>query len=300
MSVGHRTLYQFAACMTYLLVASGGIVCITDASQGCPDWPICHGRLIPPARMDSILEWSHRVSAALTLPVILAALAVGWRRYRSVTWLWRPLAGAVVGIIVVSAFGAVAVLWGLSRIPAAIDLGTALLTLGLMVTTAAVASVRHAGKHRPGGGLSLNAPLVRHALLATLAVFAVQVGGILVARDGSLVRCLGWPGLALGFGPGDLLGTLALVRVLVSLLAGVLVITLALRALRAGGLDPVLRRSAIIAGVLVPGALAAAALTPSPDAGVVMPIVSLLVSEALLCFCVATTVRAAALDSSSA
>ena len=75
-SSAHRILYRIAATMTYLLVVSGGVVCITDASQGCPDWPICHGRLIPPAQMDSVLEWSHRLTAGLTLPVLMAALVV--------------------------------------------------------------------------------------------------------------------------------------------------------------------------------------------------------------------------------
>lgn len=287
-SDGHRVLYQVAAVMTYLLVISGGVVCITDASQGCPDWPICHGRLIPPARLDSVLEWSHRLIAGLTLPVLLAALVIGWRRYRRMAWLWRPLAAAAVGILAVSAFGAIAVLAGLSRGWAAVDLGCALITLGLMVVTARVAWVAGPG---PGGGLSLSAPLARHALLAAVSVFAVQVSGVLVAPTESLIRCLGWAWFA-GHGP-DLLGTLGLARAGLGVAVTVAVISLAWRArgseAAAAGVWPLAAVAAVLALLLN----LAMALTPSPDAGVLMPLAALALSAGLWATLVGAFVSAA-------
>ena len=111
----HGKLFYLTSALTYLLVASGGLVCITDASKGCPDWPACHGRLIPPAQMDSIIEWSHRLGAAITLPLVLAVVVVAWRSHREVGWIFRAALGAVVCLLLVAGFGAAVVLWGLSR-----------------------------------------------------------------------------------------------------------------------------------------------------------------------------------------
>ncbi len=79
----HRTLFVWAAVMVYVLVLSGGIVCITDSSHGCPDWPTCHERWFPPNQVNSIVEYSHRLLTPLTLPFLIAAAVVARRRYRS-------------------------------------------------------------------------------------------------------------------------------------------------------------------------------------------------------------------------
>ena len=74
---GYRHLLLAATAMTFLLVTLGGIVCVTESSKGCPDWPGCYGRVLPPPRTDAILEVGHRLVAALTAPLILAAAIVG-------------------------------------------------------------------------------------------------------------------------------------------------------------------------------------------------------------------------------
>ena len=127
----HRSLLLTAAVLTYLLVTLGGIVCVTDASQGCPDWPGCYGQLVPPMRIDSILEYAHRVLAALASLSIVAAAVAGWRRTRAIRWLRWPPTIAVVLLLVVIVLGAMVVLRGLTPGLAALDLGSALLVLAL-------------------------------------------------------------------------------------------------------------------------------------------------------------------------
>jgi len=281
--------------MTYLLVASGGLVCITDASKGCPDWPACHGRLIPPAQMDAIIEYSHRLGAALTLALLLAAAIVALRHYRAVPLIVRSACGAIVGLFVVAGFGAASVYWGLSRGAAAADLGAALLTLALVVTaavTVALAQGKVAGGVRDARNLAF-ARLVR-ATLAT--VFVVLVSGVLVAPSGSIVRCIGWPGVQLLLAPSaEPLHWPQLARLGLALVADLLVLMLTLRAWRTQRQRPLLRGDLAAAAVLLLGANVIAALVPAPDPGVIAPVALLVTTEAHWAFLVAASVRASAM-----
>src|SRR2546430_17192217 len=68
-----------AAVCTYLLIVLGAIVRITGSGLGCGNhWPLCNGRLFPPLDdIGTVIEWSHRLVAALVtiLVVGLAAYA---------------------------------------------------------------------------------------------------------------------------------------------------------------------------------------------------------------------------------
>lgn len=186
----HRRLLLAAAVMSYLVVTAGGIVCVTGSGYGCPDWPGCYGQALPPMRTDAIIEYTHRFIAVLTSPVVLGAAIVGWWKTRTIRWTsWLP-AAAVALMIVVSAFGALVVLRGLPRWLAAVDLGSALMMLALMV--AAAAAVRYGAPGLPGR-LLLRGPLAQLAAGTTVATFVLLVSGVLVAESGSIERCLGWP-----------------------------------------------------------------------------------------------------------
>src|SRR5437773_10150139 len=81
------TLAWIAAACVYLLIALGFVVRITGSGLGCGNhWPLCNGRLFPPLDdIGTVIEWSHRLVAALVtiLVVALAAYTV-WLRRRAV------------------------------------------------------------------------------------------------------------------------------------------------------------------------------------------------------------------------
>ncbi|MDD3825811.1 MAG: COX15/CtaA family protein [Anaerolineae bacterium] len=229
----HRNLFLAASLFTYLLVTLGGVVCVTDASRGCPDWPACYGQLVPPPRFDSILEYTHRVVAALTSLLIVASAIVGWRRYRANRWLWQPLAIAIGFLLVVILLGALVVLRGLEPGLAALDLGSALMVQALVTTAAVVAASRGRSPRRP----SLAGGLARLALWALVATWIVLVSGVLVAESGSAVRCLSWPLYGGEANPavGQAREWLGWARRVVGALAGILILAVVVQAWRAQG-----------------------------------------------------------------
>lgn len=188
----HRNLLLIAAVITYLLVAMGGVVCVTGAGSGCPDWPGCYGGIVPPLHMTAVIEYLHRFVAAIAFPLIVAAAVVSWRKSRTMRWLSWPPAMAVVLVLVVSAFGAVAVLRGLTPGQAAVDLGLALIVLALLVASTVVAFAYRADPSLPDR-LSGRGAFARLTFGALGAVYLVLVSSVLVAGEGSLTRCLGWP-----------------------------------------------------------------------------------------------------------
>jgi heme A synthase len=286
----HCTLFAWAAVMVYVLVLSGGIVCITDSSHGCPDWPTCHERWFPPNQVDSIIEYSHRALTPLTLPFLIAAAVVAWRRYRSERWVFIPTIGAIVCLAVVVFFGALVILTGLPRGWAAVDLGTALMALALVVTAATGVSARFRSPHmvlRP----SVTRGIARLALTTTATVYAVLVSGVLVSRPGALMRCLNWPGVV-GLGrPEDLYGWLYLLRFAFGVLASVLIVVLVVQAWRTRRHHPLLARDTSIAGVLLAIATMVGAFMPTPDNGILMPAMSMAAAAALWAALVAVVMR---------
>jgi heme A synthase len=85
------------------------------------------------------------------------------------------------------------------------------------------------------GRVSLGSAFARWILLTLLAVFFVLVSGVLVAADGSVVRCLSWPLFAGALDLDDLCGWLELARRLLAGVATILVIATAAKAWREKG-----------------------------------------------------------------
>lgn len=188
----HKKLLITTAIFTVLLIAMGGVLCMTQSIRDCPDWPGCFGKVIPPAETGPILEYTHRVLAALSGLLILSSAVVGLVRARRSLWISLPPLVSIVLLIEVSYFGARVVLQGLSPGWAAVDVGSALLVVALMITSAVVASTVKANSTK-NVQLKYKSSLAKLVLAVTLVVYLILVSGILVAGKNSVTGCLGWP-----------------------------------------------------------------------------------------------------------
>jgi heme a synthase len=241
----HRHLLLAASMMTCLLIIMGGIVCATESGAGCPDWPGCYGRIVPPLQAKPVIEYLHRFIAALTSPLIIAAAVVSWRKSRAIRWISRPPLVAIVFLVAVIVFGAFAVLTGLPPAIAAIDLGSALIVLALMLVSTVAAFARRATPDLPDR-FSAGGSFARLNLAALTSVFVVYISGVLVAGKGSLTRCLGWPLWRLI--PGDRPGWPQVVRLSIALVAALLIVAVVVEARRTQQ-KPVVRRVALTLGL---------------------------------------------------
>ncbi len=174
---------------TLALVTIGVIVRATDSGLGCPDWPLCHGQLIPALDDGKAwIEWIHRgVAVVVGFEVLgLAILALrDYRRQRSI--LWPTL--AAVGLVFFQAWlGRETVRLGNSGESVTAHLATAMSLVGLLVYV----TIRSGYPARIGGrGASQRFTLL--AAFGAVATFALLLFGSHVTATDSALIFPDWP-----------------------------------------------------------------------------------------------------------
>lgn len=72
------------AASIYVLIVLGGIVTSTGSGLACPDWPLCHGQIIPPLNFNILVEFVHRLWTVVVTVLVTATAILAWKKYR-----WR-------------------------------------------------------------------------------------------------------------------------------------------------------------------------------------------------------------------
>ncbi len=241
-------------------VALGGVVRVTGSGDACPDWPLCHGQIVPPLDLNIWLEFSHRLSASVLGVLVLMACILAWKRMRASKVALIAANAALALVVAAAILGGLTVLSELAWWIRLIHLALA----ELVVACIAVAWLAGAPRRRASSDQHLPTPANKQDLFVAIGALGALLGVILY---GSFMvgfnygaSCTSWPmcqglripdGLAFVVNMGHRLTTAA---------AAVLVFWLCIRAWRTNSDLGQARWFALIAAVCMTGAIFLGAL----------------------------------------
>ncbi|TMG11155.1 MAG: hypothetical protein E6I01_13775, partial [Chloroflexi bacterium] len=189
---GFRALSVATAVATYALVVLGGVVRVSGSGLGCPDWPLCHGRVLPPLDLHAIIEYSHRTAGSVTGLLIGFTVVfawIGWRQRRDIV-IPATLAAGLLALEV--SLGAITVRLELPPVIVLAHLATAMAILGTVCVTAVAAAV-------PRTTAPVDRVSMRWAQAAAASAFILVLSGSLVVATGASGACGAWPLCGGGF-----------------------------------------------------------------------------------------------------
>jgi len=245
-----RRLALATTITTIGVVGVGGLVRATGSGKGCPAWPKCFGRWIPPLEYHAIIEYSHRAIVAIAVVLLCVTALVALMKHRSDKPLLITTLLALVMIFVQAGLGAVVVNTGLNPTLVTAHIGTAMVLVGLLVWITIAASCRM----RAEAGL-MKGPVpnrVRQlAVASAVATFVLILIGAYVRGEGAGLGFKDWPLMNGSLFPS--LGghaTAMFVHRLVAVLVGAVLAAFIWQANRARPRDAAVRIFANLAGAV--------------------------------------------------
>ena len=191
-----RNLGWLTVGFTYFLMVWGNLVSSTGSGLACPDWPLCHGTVMPAASFPVVLEWGHRILAFIATTLIGATLYQvfttpsdpGSSLKRSGKFLLWMLAAQIL-------LGATTVLLELSPLVSTIHLMIATLVFSGLIAVACVMTW-------PEPMISNSPPKIQRLAIAGLGGLLVQLClGALVRHHHGGLACPNFPHCLNGFFP---------------------------------------------------------------------------------------------------
>ncbi|HSL33034.1 MAG TPA: heme o synthase [Candidatus Limnocylindrales bacterium] len=184
-----QKLAAASVALTLLLVTIGVVVRATGSGMGCPDWPLCHGQVIPPLDdYKAWIEWVHRGVAVVVGLAILGLAAVALRDHRDRPSLLWPSLGAVALVGFQAWLGRETVRLNNSGESVTAHLAAAMALVGLLVFI-----LVRAGYPARIGGRGASQRFTLLASFAALTVFALLLFGSHVTATSQWYVFPDWP-----------------------------------------------------------------------------------------------------------
>ena len=228
------------------LIILGGVVRITDSGLGCPDWPFCYGKLIPPAEHKALIEYFHRLVAAIAGLIIVGTGIVIWRSHRGDKRLAVPMVLAIGLLVTQVILGWVTVRTELNEWLVMAHLTVAQSLLAMMLVIAVIGwSGLESGRDEESSPISTTA---RNTMTGALAVtFAVILSGAYTQATGATGACGdSWPLCAGSLFPDTFLEGVHMGHRLLTIVAVPIIVAAAVQAYNLRDRAPALGRLATL------------------------------------------------------
>jgi heme A synthase len=183
-----------------VLVALGTVMLgswtrINGAGMTCPDWPLCHGMLVPSMGDGTVWEWTHRLFAFCVAPLVIGVMIAAWRVRTRSPFITPTLSVIGVLFVIQCGLGAATVHLGNSPISVVLHWATA------MAFIASLCAMMIFAREPEGSPAPLTASRSEVALVGILAgtamvTFVTMCVGAYVSSSGDGLACLSIPGCA--------------------------------------------------------------------------------------------------------
>ena len=184
-------LARVTALFAFGLIVLGGVVRSTGSGLACPDWPLCHGRLLPALQPQVLFEWGHRLVAFL-VSLLMVALTASILARAELRRALLPRLLLALGLLAMQIVLGALTVWKLLQFGVVTwHLGNALLFLAALLSIG-----ERAQRLEEGRGPARQEPWgVRFALASAAVATLLQtlVGGLVSTTHAGLA-CPDFPG----------------------------------------------------------------------------------------------------------
>ena len=234
-----RALVLVALITAFLQVSLGGFVRVSESGLGCPDWPLCHGELIPPFEYHTMIEYSHRLTGTVLGIFVLLIVGIVLFKYRNQKHILFPSISSLLLVIFAGILGGVTVVTELVWWVRLIHLGIAQALIASLTILASFIFL----PGKIGLPYELFSQRKNRIVYILTVVYLLILSGSYVVGAGASAVCTSWPlcrGLSV---PWEEIYIIHMVHRYVALIAFVGMLYLAIDWLKERGLPRPIKRA---------------------------------------------------------